>query len=473
MLIIGGGPAGMAAAAAALEAGARVTVLEAGYDLGGQYWRHLADGRSGANEAALHHGWDTFLELRRTITEGCDVVLGAHVWAVDRNDDAPPLVHVMVGAPDGTDREPRTYAPDRLVVATGGQERTLPFPGWDLPGVFTAGAAQALAKGERVAVGQRVLVAGAGPFLLPVVTSLIQTGATVVGVAEASGPRRLARGWLPRPWELLGTRSKATELGGYVQAMARHRVPYWTGRTVVEAHGTDRVRAVTLAGLDDDWTRVPGSERVIEVDAVCVSHGFVPRTELATAAGCAVDENGFVVVDHEQRTTVPGVFSAGELTGIGGADLSLAEGEIAGSAAAGRPPRPQALEKRRRYATFASRMHAAHGIRPGWQTWATPETVLCRCEDVTVGEVRDIAAKTGARGLRSLKLTTRAGLGPCQGRTCGRNLEDILVVETGGLMQAGRTSHRPIATPVRLGELAATLTPAPAPERAPDREDHP
>ncbi|WP_345718807.1 NAD(P)/FAD-dependent oxidoreductase [Kineosporia mesophila] len=458
VLVVGGGPAGMAAAAAALRHGARVTLLEAGYNLGGQYWRHLAHERRGAQEHRLHHGWSTFQRLRDEISghPDCDVVFGASVWAIDRHDDAPPVVHVMVGAPDGTDREPRSYTPGRLILATGGQERTLPFPGWDLPGVFTAGAAQALAKGERVAVGRRVLVAGAGPFLLPVVSSLIRTGATVVGVAEASGRSRLTRGWLTRPWELASASSKAGELGGYLKDLVRHRVPYWTGQTVVAAHGTDRVHSVTLAALHPDWTRVEGSERVVEVDAVCVSHGFVPRTELAIAAGCQLDEQGFVTTDAGQQTSVPNVYSAGELTGIGGADLALAEGEVAGTTAAGGVPRPLLVGQRKALRNFATRLEAAHGIRPGWQTWPDPGTMLCRCEDVTVGELRDIAAKTRSRGLRSLKLTTRAGLGVCQGRTCGRNVEDLLGPN---LLQAGRTSRRPIATPVRLGELAATLTP--------------
>ncbi|MCE0536557.1 FAD-dependent oxidoreductase [Kineosporia rhizophila] len=474
VLIIGGGPAGMAAAHAALAGGAEVTLLEAGDALGGQFWRHLPEARSGAAEHRLHHKWELFHELQRELLENpsCEVVLGAHVWSVERPEgSAAPAVHVMVGPADGTDREPRTYRPDHLVLATGGQERTLPFPGWDLPGVFTAGAAQALAKGERVAVGRRVLVAGAGPFLLPVVTSLIHTGATVVGVAEASGWRTLGRGWLSKPWELAATRSKAGELTGYVSALARHRVPYHAATTVVAAHGQEQVEAVTLARLDADWNPVPGTERRVEVDAVCVSHGFVARTELALSIGCAVGESGFVQTDPEQRTSVAGVFCVGELTGIGGVDLALAEGEIAGTVAAGGEPDPAVVRSRNDFRAFADRLQAAHGIRPGWQSWPDPETTLCRCEDVTVGQVRDVAAATQARGLRSLKLTTRVGLGPCQGRTCGRNAEEILAAAAGpeGLLESGRTANRPIAVPVRLGELASSQNS----QNHSHREEHP
>ncbi|MGW0582247.1 NAD(P)/FAD-dependent oxidoreductase, partial [Streptomyces sp. NPDC002920] len=269
VLVVGGGPAGMAAALAARRHRARVVLLEAGDDVGGQYWRHLPGGRADTSERLWHHGWDRFVAMRDELLrdEGCEVVTGAHVWSVDRRDGAPPLVHVFVGAPDGQGREPRTFDPAALVLATGAHERTLPFPGWDLPGVYTAGAAQALAKGERVAVGRRVLVAGAGPFLLPVVSSLLRIGAEVAGVVEAAGPAQLAGGWATRPWQLLAARRKAGELAGYVRQLAARRIPYRTGAAVVAAHGLDRVEAVTVARLTRDWTPIPGTGRRIEVDA--------------------------------------------------------------------------------------------------------------------------------------------------------------------------------------------------------------
>jgi NADPH-dependent 2,4-dienoyl-CoA reductase/sulfur reductase-like enzyme len=460
VLVVGGGPAGMAAARAARRGGARVVLVEAGDDLGGQYWRHLPAARPAAREELLHHGWRRFRGMRDDLLrdDGCEVVLDGHVWSVERRDGRPPLVHVLVGAPDGAGRRPRAFQAAALVLATGAHERTLPFPGWDLPGVFTAGAAQALAKGERVAVGRRVLVAGSGPFLLPVVSSLVRTGARVAGVVEAAGRAQLLRGWGSRPWRLLSAPAKAAELAGYLRFLVAHRIAYRTGAAVVAAHGADRVEAVTVARLTPDWAPAPGSERRIAVDAVCVSHGFVPRTELASSAGCALGEDGAVLVDAGQRTSAPGVLTAGELTGIGGVDLALAEGEIAGSVAAGRPPPPAAVRTRTVFREFAARLAAAHDIRPGWQSWVTDRTTVCRCEDVTAGELRSVAGLTGSHGLRSLKLTTRAGLGLCQGRTCGRSVEEILASAVGpaGLVDAGRTAYRPIAVPVRLGELAAT-----------------
>ncbi|GLY02773.1 FAD-dependent oxidoreductase [Actinoplanes sp. NBRC 101535] len=459
VVVIGGGPAGMAATLAARRRGARVVLIEAGDDVGGQYWRHLPETRATADEHTFHHGWERFRTMRSAIVTDPEVelILNGHVWSVDRRDGRPPLVHVMIGAADGRRRQARTFDPSSLVIATGAHERTLPFPGWDLPGVFTAGAAQALAKGERVAVGTNVLVAGAGPFLLPVVSSLLKVGATVAGVVEAAGWPQITRGWGARPWRLAKASAKGVELKGYIAEMAKNRIPYTVGSAVIAAHGIDRVEEVVVARLTPDWSPIPGTEKTITVDAVCVSHGFVPRTELAITAGCALDKDT-VKTDQNQRTTVPGVFTAGELTGIGGVDLALAEGEIAGAVAAGGAPPPAAVRKRKTFREFAGRLDAAHGIRPGWQTWVDDTTLVCRCEDVTAGELRDTARMTGSRGLRSLKLTTRAGLGICQGRTCGRAVEDILAAAVGpdGLLDAGRTAHRPLAVPLRLGELATT-----------------
>ena len=448
VLVVGGGPAGMAAAQAARRHGARVTLLESGDTLGGQYWRHQGAG----DDASWHHGWKRFAAMRVKLEAdpGCEIVLNAHVWSVDRRDDAPPVVHVLIGVPDGQDREPRSFEPAALVLATGAYERTLPFAGWDLPGVYTAGAAQALAKGQRVAVGRRVVVAGAGPFLLPVVSSLLRIGAEVAAVVEAAGPAQLALGWGAKPWRLLKARKKAGELAGYARDLATHRIPYLTGSAVTAAHGTKSVKTVTITRLTTDWAPT-ATKRTIEADAVCVSHGFVPRTELAVAAGCATGNDGAVTIDDRQQTSVPGVYTAGELTGIGGVDLALAEGEIAGTAAAGGVPNSTAVRERAVFREFAQRLAAAHDIRPGWKSWLDDGTLVCRCEDVTAGELRRTAELTGARGLRSLKLTTRAGLGICQGRTCGRTVEDLI----GNRLERGRSVKRPIATPVRLGELAA------------------
>ncbi|WP_211659132.1 NAD(P)/FAD-dependent oxidoreductase [Phytoactinopolyspora halophila] len=496
ILIIGAGPAGLAAARAARARGASVTLLDAADDVGGQYWRHLPASLSAGREDLLHHGWATFTALRSDLDDdpGCRIVRGAQVWAIERGEttgrpdaarpdaarpdagnrdtgrpDAEPaehddrgghVVHALAGPVDGTDRERITLTPDALVLATGAHDRTLPFPGWDLPGVFTPGAAQALAKGERVTVGERVAVAGAGPFLLPVAASLVQTGTTVVGVFEASRARTLAAGWLSRPWRLARAGKKGAELAGYAAGQLRHRIPYRTGTAVIRAHGTDAVTAVTVAKLDRDWRPIPGTERRIPVDAVCAGHGFTPRLELAVAAGCVLTGDSFVAVDDAQRTSEPGVYAAGEITGIGGVELAMAEGSIAGHHAAGgdtgTSPVRAARVARGVHRDIARRIEAAHGIRPGWSSWLDDDTVICRCEEVRHGPLRDTAAATASTSLRSLKLSTRAGLGICQGRMCGRTVDALLRQHAPHAHRNDNATfdHRPLAFPLRLAELA-------------------
>ena len=480
VLVIGAGPAGLAAATAASALGADVTVLDSSYDLGGQYWRHLPSTRPTASEGILHHGFERFRELRERLENDSQVQILtlSQVWAIDRNPDTRNAgdssvggrwrVHVLQGVPDGHDRLALTIIPEAIVFATGAHDRTLPFTGWQLPGVFSAGAAQAMAKGERVAVGSRVVVSGAGPFLLPVAASLVQAGAKVLGVYEASTISRLASGWLPRPWQLLGAPGKAAELVGYVGNHLRNRIPYRTGRAVIAAEGDGRVERVVVARLDANWAPIVGTTRTIEADAVCIGHGFTPRLELPIAVGCALSAERFVAVDHRQATSSPGVYAAGEITGIGGVDAALAEGSIAGHSAAGGSDDDAAMSRQRRLRAastrFAARIEAAHGIRPGWSQWLTPDTLICRCEEVSYGRLCDTSAHTGSAGLRSLKLSTRAGLGICQGRVCGRTVEDLLGrLAAGGLIDTTSTDRRPIVSPIRLGELAGGTVVPPAP----------
>ncbi len=458
VLVIGAGPAGLAAAAAARARGAASVRRAPSPYPAGLYGLHLPPTRRGRDEGALHHDWSRFLGLRRRLEEDpdCEIVTGAHVWAIDGLG-----VHVAVEGSDPDHRDGRVYRARSVVLATGAFDRALPVPGWDLPGVFTAGGAQALAKGERVAVGRRVVVAGTGPFLLPVAASLDQAGSRVVGVYEASRGATLLRHWVARPWELLGTPGKLAELAHYASGQIRHRVPYRTGRAVTAIHGVDRVTSVTVAALDRSWRPVAGSERTVEADAVCLGHGFTPRLELAIAAGCRLSDERFVEVDEDQRTSVAGYFAAGEVTGIGGADLALAEGTIAGHVAAGGrrddPALRRARRARRALRRFAARIDAAHAIGEDWSNWLTEATVVCRCEDVTYGRLVSIAHASQSSGLRSLKLLTRAGLGICQGRVCGRSVEELLGARSalGRLSGDATTDRRPIATPIRLGELAA------------------
>jgi NADPH-dependent 2,4-dienoyl-CoA reductase/sulfur reductase-like enzyme len=463
VLIIGAGPAGLAAATSARRAGATVRVLESSDESGGQYWRHLPQTRPATQEARLHHQWERYQTLRSIIESDAAlrVDLAAHVWAIESLDDSV-RVNIVCGDVDGSGRRREQVTAGALILATGAHDRALPIPGWTLPGVVTAGAAQAMAKGERIAIGERVVIAGSGPFLFPVAESVHLTGARVVGVYEAAGLRHLARQWLARPWELRSATTKMTEFAGYVGTHLRGRIPYRPGWGVISINGTDRVESATVARLDRHWRPVAGTARVVECDAVCLGYGFTPRLELAIAAGCALTPDRFVGVDGGQQTSVPSVFAAGEITGIGGVDLALAEGEIAGWVAAGGAVSDKQLTAAVRtcaaFKQFARRIALAHSVGSGWTDWLDPSTVICRCEEVDYGTLLSVRRDTKSVGLRSLKLTTRAGLGLCQGRICGRSVEHVLAGGADGFADGVSTDRRPIAVPIRLGELSSTTS---------------
>ena len=456
--VLGAGPAGLAAAGAAAAGGARVALIDAGRRMGGQYWRH----REGDN-GSHHTGWSIFARLMRAVEEHGDRIeyLANHcVWQAETLLDGAFRVNTT------TDGGGRAVLARTVVVASGAYDRQLPFPGWTLPGVFTAGGAQALLKGDGVVVGSRIAIAGTGPFLLAVAAGLAEAGAKVVGVFEASGvPNAVAR----QPISVVQNAVKMVEGARYAAVLARHRIPYRTRSAVIAARGTGSVTSAVVARIDHNWNVVDGSATELECDTVAVGYGFTPQLELAVQLGCAtsMDDDGSLVavVGHDQRSSVPGVYVAGEATGIGGSALSVTEGEIAGRQAArvatGAPldaRADQRLTRRRAVQqTFATALLRAYPVRSGWMGWTDNDTVVCRCEEVTVGTIDNAIHDLGASDPRAVKLYARPGMGLCQGRVCGY-ATSALVADRGGrtptVADLQGVAGRPIAAPITLGQLA-------------------
>jgi NADPH-dependent 2,4-dienoyl-CoA reductase/sulfur reductase-like enzyme len=288
------------------------------------------------------------------------------------------------------------------VLATGARERFLPFPGWTLPGVIGVGAAQALLKSGLSFAGKRIVIAGSGPLLLPVASALNASGANVVLVAEQASRRAVvgfAMGLMKHPATLI---QAARYRAGFL------RTKYSFGEWVSAARGGDGVKEVDITD--------GSSTRTIACDVLCAAFGLVPNTELAQLLGCAIAE-GAVVVDERQQTTRARIYCAGEPTGIGGMELAIAEGELAGVCASGGVADSSLVARRNALRTTAERMERAFAPRAELRALATPDTILCRCEDVTCGAI------DRSWSMRKAKLYTRAGMGPCQGRVCGTALE--------------------------------------------------
>jgi hypothetical protein len=274
---------------------------------------------------------------------------------------------------------------------------------------------------------------------------------------------------------------KAREAGSYGRILGRHRVPVKAGYAVVAAHGDGRVTEATVSRVDRDWRAIGGTERRVAVDAIHASFGFSPALELPRALGCAdLPQPGRPVAavwcDDDQATSVPGVFAAGESTGVAGAEVAELEGYVAGAGAVrylesrhatfGRGKGLRAgsgeLDLSRLRAALARARQFARGLdglypwRSGWLDWAKADTVTCRCEEVPWAAI-GAAVAAGARDVRAVKGATRCGMGYCQGRMCGPAVQQAVAAATGrGLAAVGDLSSRPVLAPVTLGQVAGS-----------------
>jgi len=407
VLVVGAGPAGIAAAVTAAECGARVGVVDDNPAPGGQIWR--GESANGLGEAArwlvkLHHQNIQLLSGTRVFDHPAANVL--HAETADRFLEL-------------------SY--QKLVLATGARERFLPFPGWTLPNVMGAGGLQALVKSGLPIEGKRVVVAGTGPLLLAVASYLRKHGARIAMICEQASLRSLGRFGLA----LLSQPQKITQVLALRKDLAG--VPFVTDSWPIAAGGDPVLKDVLI-------TRGRDTEK-IPCDYLACGFHLVPNTELAALIGCRM-RDGYVEVDHLERTSVPDVFCAGEPTGIGGIEMSLIEGQIAGATAAGRPDLAQKHGRARaKLEPFSRALDRTFRLRPELQSLPLPETIVCRCEDVTYSRLKPYGS------WRSAKLQTRCGMGPCQGRICGPAAQF--------LFHWSPDSVRPPIFPAVLNNLAA------------------
>jgi NADPH-dependent 2,4-dienoyl-CoA reductase/sulfur reductase-like enzyme len=409
VLVVGAGPAGIAAACRAAECGRSVLLADENPACGGQIWR--ADRSSAATPAAAE--W-----LARLAASGVEILPGAAAFEADADAGVLRFEHQF---------ETVEVHCRRLVLATGARELFLPFPGWTLPGVIGAGGLQALVKGGFPVAGRRVVVAGSGPLLLAAAGLLGLHGAKMLGVYEQTSFANLARFSL-QLWTFPKKLLEAIRL-----AMAARGVHLRSGWWVASAGGTNA--RLEWVKLTDGWRQTK-----VECDLLACGYGLRPNTELAQFIGCRMSA-GAVAVDEFQNTSVDGVLAAGEVTGIGGAELSLEEGSVAGYAAADEPDRARAhFAARARYQGFAAALERAFTLRQELKSAVTAETIVCRCEDVTAGRLDEF------KSWKEAKLGSRCGMGACQGRTCGPAAEF--------LYGWGAGSVRPPVAPVRVGTLA-------------------
>jgi NADPH-dependent 2,4-dienoyl-CoA reductase/sulfur reductase-like enzyme len=469
LAVVGAGPAGLAAAREAADHGLSVVVLDDNARPGGQYFRQPPETFRRRTSSSLAEHWARADELLRALDRPGVVYLpNAVVW------DAPePLtLAYAAGADSGRVRA------GCVVVAAGAYDRPVAFPGWTLPGVVTAGGVQNLIKGQCVVPGSRAAVVGNGPLLLVVAANLLRAGVRVAAVAEAAPVHRRAWAQAAR----LAAAPSILRLGASCRAaLLRARAPYRTGETVVAAEGDGEVRAVTLAPIDPAGWIDRARARQIEVDTLVVGFGLTPSVELTRLLGCAHAfdplRGGWLPVRSPAlETSAPGVFAAGDGTGIGGVVLAQIEGQLAGLGAALRLGRANTGRAEGRRRSLAARLSRLDRFRAGLERVFAPpasyldllteDTVVCRCEEVTYGELTarlgEYVAGTGAAvtGMIALKAATRTGMGRCQGRNCLATLAAIVARAQGVAVERLVWPRvRPPARPILLGDLLHEVIP--------------
>jgi NADPH-dependent 2,4-dienoyl-CoA reductase/sulfur reductase-like enzyme len=412
VLVVGAGPAGLAAAAGAAGSRATIGLIDDNPNPGGQIWRGGPHAKR-PDQAARR--------LRRIQRSNIHLLTQTRVIA------APEAGRLIAETATG----PLALSYQRLIIASGARELFLPFPGWTLPGVLGAGGLQALVKGGLPIENKRVVVAGSGPLLLAVAAYLAGKGANVQAVVEQAPWRKLvafSRNLLHDPEKM----KQAVELQWRMR-----RVPFRAGSWVIRAQGTDRLQAVTVQQGGRTWTK--------PCDYLACGFGLIPNPELPYALGCAVVK-GALQVDQWQQTSRTGIYGAGEVTGIGGLEAALVEGRIAGLAATGQTAKAEVLFPiRARAQRFAGTLAQGFALRDELKNLADPDTLICRCEDVPYHALQRHGSWRGA------KLQTRCGMGPCQGRVCGGAAAFLF-----GWTQ---DSVRSPITPCPLGSLAQVGAP--------------
>ena len=440
LVVIGGGPAGLAAAALAARAGVATVLFDENTGVGGQIYRGITSTPITNRGVLGEEYWAGAALAAEAKASGALIATGSTVW----NLDASLQVGVAIAG------RTRLVQAKRVIVATGSLERPFPISGWTLPGVMTAGAAQTALKAQGLVPKGRTVMAGAGPLLWLLAAQLLRAGANIDAILDTASRLNWLRAVMHLPdFALSPYRSKGLALLREVKA----KVPV--------------VRVASLEALGDDQLReVAFDGRRVPADLLLLHQGVVPNVNLAMAAGIEHRWNARQlcfepVLDGEFGSSVPGIAVAGDGAGIAGGTAAAERGRIAAIAAV-RAIRPtaavpdtqairQKLQREEMGRAFLDGLYRpADALRQ-----PVGETIACRCEEVTAQQVRD-AARIGCEGPNQMKAFLRCGMGPCQGRLCGLTITELIAAERGTTpADVGYYRLRPPVKPITLAELAS------------------
>jgi NADPH-dependent 2,4-dienoyl-CoA reductase/sulfur reductase-like enzyme len=450
IVVIGAGPAGMAAATACAQASASTLLLDEQLAPGGQIYRSIERPAISDRDvlgADYYQGEGQVAALRQA---RLDYVNSASVWEVTPERE----IGVSVGG------KARIVVADQLIIATGAQERPFAIDGWTLPGVMTVGAAQILLKKSGL-VAENPVFAGSGPLLYLTARQYLRAGANVKAVLDTTPTKNYWRS-LSRAFGALRGLSQLKKGWQWIREIKAAGVPVISGIEALRAYGDHRVRGVDYC--------TQGHHTMLETDHLFLHQGVVPNNHLTMSmncehAWCDRQQCWRVVTDEWGGTSLPGIAVAGDAADIGGATCARHRGTIAALGALrrlgriGKAQRNRAAASHRRALAAEQRLRAFLDLlyQPSPQFLAPndPRALVCRCEEVNAGKVREVIA-VGCEGPNQLKSFTRCGMGPCQGRMCGLTVAHMLSAQLQRpLAEIGYYRVRQPIKPIGLGELAS------------------
>ncbi len=451
VVIIGGGLAGLKAAETLSESDLKVALIDENPFLGGQYLRTLPESFT---DKLLKYKTKVKKEGLKLIEflndKRLDIFANSTVIGIYEDNK---LLFDSFG-------ETKQLNYKNLIISTGARERYLPFPGWTLPGVFSLGAIQVFLKSNGVLPADEITLAGSGPFLYAVAYEILKAGGKVKAIYEL---KRFGE-QLSFSKGLINFPSKIIEAFVYMEEILSQHVPIKYGRIVIEAEGEEELQRVKIGKLDKERNIIEKSIKTMETELLGIGYGFVPNLETARAAGVEIiyreELGGWIAkVDEELKSNKSNIFLAGELTGIGGAEKSLIEGELAALSLLnslnlikeGDKSRLKSLvNKRKKALNYAKYFNTVYSIPLKLYSLIYDETIICRCENINMKKIRE-AIELGPANMNFVKTFTRAGMGNCQGRICGPIIENIIKSLKAKAPEPS-TTRRPLK-PILIGNL--------------------
>lgn len=451
LAVIGAGPAGLAAATEAASHGLTVVLFDEQPAPGGQIYRNIESVDRVRLGEVLGEDYLKGADIAKAFrASSAEYRPGATVWRVDADGS--------LAWTDGT--AARITTAKRVISATGALERPVPVPGWTLPGVMGAGAAQILLKTAGMVPDGPTVIAGNGPLLYLVANQLFSAGTEIAAILETTrfrdyiGAARYAFGAMKANEYL----SKGNRM---MQELKRKGLRVQSGTTNIRADGDGKLGTVRFTANRD--------EHEIEASTLLLHQGVVPNVQITRQMGAAHEwyepqRYWRPVTDEWGATSIETLAVAGDGAGIFGAEVAAAAGQLAGLDAAHRIGKIDELDRDVKAGPLLRERNRIAGVRPLLDHLFQPtdeilrpadETLVCRCEEVTAGDIRQCVAE-GATGPNQLKAYTRCGMGPCQGRMCGLTVAELIAdAREKPVEEIGYYRLRPPIKPVTLGELAA------------------